>query len=195
MFQENSIETCILSRVKQITGPGWMHETSAGPGALGGPGGSGWGGRWEGGSGWGRHVNPRPFHFNVWQNSLQIIIKKRHRTILLITMKLSCSASLCSPWSPIPCQLLIWYPLFNFAISSILYEKNNTVCKLPSLYWFYLTQFLEIHPSYCINCFLFSCEFSMVYLSICLLKDNWVIYRVFFYLLLKMKFPKCVIYT
>ena len=36
-----------------------------GPGALGGPGGSGWGGRWEGGSGWGRHVNPRPFHFNV----------------------------------------------------------------------------------------------------------------------------------
>ena len=42
------------------------------PGALGRPGGSGWGGRWEGGSGWGRHVNPRPFHFNVLQNSLQI---------------------------------------------------------------------------------------------------------------------------
>ena len=30
MFQENSIETCILPRVKQITSPGWMHETSAG---------------------------------------------------------------------------------------------------------------------------------------------------------------------
>ena len=29
MFQEKSIETCILSRVKQITSPGWMHETSA----------------------------------------------------------------------------------------------------------------------------------------------------------------------
>ena len=29
MFQENSIETCILSRVKQLTSPGWMHETSA----------------------------------------------------------------------------------------------------------------------------------------------------------------------
>ena len=28
MFQEN-IETCTLSRVKQITSPGWMHETSA----------------------------------------------------------------------------------------------------------------------------------------------------------------------
>ena len=29
MFQENSIKTCVLSRVKQITSPGWMHETSA----------------------------------------------------------------------------------------------------------------------------------------------------------------------
>ena len=28
MFQENSIKTCILSRVKQITSPGWMRETS-----------------------------------------------------------------------------------------------------------------------------------------------------------------------
>ena len=28
MFQENSIKTCTLSRVKQITSPGWMHETS-----------------------------------------------------------------------------------------------------------------------------------------------------------------------
>ena len=27
--QENSIETCILSRVKQITSPGSMHEKSA----------------------------------------------------------------------------------------------------------------------------------------------------------------------
>ena len=26
---ENSIETCILSSVKQIASPGWMHETSA----------------------------------------------------------------------------------------------------------------------------------------------------------------------
>ena len=29
MFRENSIETCILSRMKQITSPCWMHETSA----------------------------------------------------------------------------------------------------------------------------------------------------------------------
>ena len=29
VFQENSIEIYILSRVIQITSPGWMHETSA----------------------------------------------------------------------------------------------------------------------------------------------------------------------
>ena len=29
MFREDSIETCILSMVKQITSPGWMRETSA----------------------------------------------------------------------------------------------------------------------------------------------------------------------
>ena len=29
MIGENSIETCILSIVKQIASPGWMHETSA----------------------------------------------------------------------------------------------------------------------------------------------------------------------
>ena len=29
MFREISIETCIISRVKQITSPGGMHKTSA----------------------------------------------------------------------------------------------------------------------------------------------------------------------
>ena len=29
VFQDNSIETCTLSRVEWITSPGWMHETSA----------------------------------------------------------------------------------------------------------------------------------------------------------------------
>ena len=29
MFRENNIKTYILSSVKQITSPGWMHETSA----------------------------------------------------------------------------------------------------------------------------------------------------------------------
>ena len=50
-----------------------------GPGALGRPRGSGWRWRWEGGSGWGTHVNPRLFHFNVWQNSLQKKKKKKQQ--------------------------------------------------------------------------------------------------------------------
>ena len=29
MFQGNRIEACVLSMVKEITSPGWMHETSA----------------------------------------------------------------------------------------------------------------------------------------------------------------------
>ena len=29
MFRKNGIETCVLSREKQITSPGCMHETSA----------------------------------------------------------------------------------------------------------------------------------------------------------------------
>ena len=59
MFQENSIETCILS--SQV---GCMRQV-LGPGALGRPRGIRWGGRWEGGSGWGTHVNPWLIHFNV----------------------------------------------------------------------------------------------------------------------------------
>ena len=58
MFRENSIETSILSRVKQIPSPGWMHRQVLGPGALGRPREIGWRGRWEGGSGWGIHVTP-----------------------------------------------------------------------------------------------------------------------------------------
>ena len=71
MFWENSIETSILSRVKQITSPDWMHETSA------------WGwctgktqrdGMWReaGGGIWmGNTYNPWLIHVNVWQKPLQ----------------------------------------------------------------------------------------------------------------------------
>ena len=49
MFRENSIQTRILSRVKQITSPGWMHERSAQGWCTGRSSGMGWRGRWEGG--------------------------------------------------------------------------------------------------------------------------------------------------
>ena len=58
---------------------GWLRQAHR-PGALGRPRGIGWRGRWEGGSGWGTHVNSWLFHFNVWQNSLQIKkIKKKKK--------------------------------------------------------------------------------------------------------------------
>ena len=72
MFQENSIKTCILSRVKQITSPGWMHETSARTWCTGKTQRDRVEREVGGGSGWGTHVNPWLFHFNIWQNPLQI---------------------------------------------------------------------------------------------------------------------------
>ena len=56
MFQENSIETCILSMVKQITSPGWMHETSA-QGCCTGIDPEGWDGKGGGrGVQYGEHI-------------------------------------------------------------------------------------------------------------------------------------------
>ena len=71
MISENNIETCILSSVKQIASPGWMHETSAQGWCTGKTRGMGWRGRWEGSSGWGTHVNPWLIHVSVWQKPLQ----------------------------------------------------------------------------------------------------------------------------
>ena len=48
MFLENSTETSILSRVKQISSPGWMHETGA-QGWCTGKTQRGWTGREAGG--------------------------------------------------------------------------------------------------------------------------------------------------
>ena len=71
MFRENSIETSILSRVKQITSPGWMHETSAQGWCTGKTQRDGMEREVGVGSGWGTHVNPWLIHVNVWQKPLQ----------------------------------------------------------------------------------------------------------------------------
>ena len=62
MIWENSIETCILSYVKQIASPDSMHETGC-SGLV----------HWNDpeGSGWGTHVHPWLIRVNVWQNPLQ----------------------------------------------------------------------------------------------------------------------------
>ena len=63
MFRENSIETCILSIVKQITNPGWMHETSARAWCTGKTQRDR--AEREVGGGWGIHVTPWLIHVNV----------------------------------------------------------------------------------------------------------------------------------
>ena len=65
MFRENSIETCLLSKVKQITSTGWMHETSAWAWCTGKTQRNQVEREVEGGSGWGIHVNPWLIHVNV----------------------------------------------------------------------------------------------------------------------------------
>ena len=67
MFRENSIKAGILSRVKQITSTGWVHDTSAWAWCTG----KSQRDRVErevgvpGGSGWGIHVNPWLIHVTV----------------------------------------------------------------------------------------------------------------------------------
>ena len=55
----------ILSRVKQIPSPGWMHETSARTWCTGKTQRDRVEREAGGGLGWGTHVNPWLFHFNV----------------------------------------------------------------------------------------------------------------------------------
>ena len=69
MIWEGSIETCILSYVKQPRFNAWDRVLR--DGALAGPWGMGWGGRWEEGSGGGTHLHPWLIHVNVQQNPLQ----------------------------------------------------------------------------------------------------------------------------
>ena len=71
MIWKNSIETCILSSVKKIASPGWMHELSAQGWCTGMTQRDGMGREVGGGSGWGTHVNPWLIHVSVWQKPLQ----------------------------------------------------------------------------------------------------------------------------
>ena len=73
IFRENSIETCILSRVKQITSLVGCMRQVLGPGALERPIGIRWRGRWEGGSGWEIYVNPWLIHAMYDKNHYNIV--------------------------------------------------------------------------------------------------------------------------
>ena len=71
LLPESKILFCILSRVKQITSPGWMHETSTRAWCTGKTQRNQVKREVGGGSGWGIHVNPWLIHVNVWQKPLQ----------------------------------------------------------------------------------------------------------------------------
>ena len=65
MFRENNIKTCILSIVKKITRPSWMHEISARAWCTGKTQ-RNWVEKEVGGrTGWRKHVNPWLIHVNV----------------------------------------------------------------------------------------------------------------------------------
>ena len=71
IFWVNSIETCILSSLKQITSPGWMHDTSAQDWFTGKTQRNRVEREMRGGCELGILVNPWLIHVNVWQKSLQ----------------------------------------------------------------------------------------------------------------------------
>ena len=71
MFREISIETCILSRVKQIASPGWMHETSAQAWCTGKTQRDRVGSEVGAGIGMGNTCKSMLIHVNVWQKPLQ----------------------------------------------------------------------------------------------------------------------------
>ena len=77
MFQENSIETYILSRVKQITGPGWMHETSARTWCSGRTWRERVGREVGGGIGMGKTCEPKAFSFQCMTKFTTNKIKKK----------------------------------------------------------------------------------------------------------------------
>ena len=68
---ENLHFKIMFERVKQITSPGWMHETSAQGWCTGKTQREGMEREVEGGLGWGTHVNPWLIHVSVWQEPLQ----------------------------------------------------------------------------------------------------------------------------
>ena len=75
MIWENGIETCILSYVKQIAGPGSMHDTGCSE-LVHWDDPEGWYGEEDGGrggSGWGTRVHLWRIHVDVWQNQYNIV--------------------------------------------------------------------------------------------------------------------------
>ena len=131
MIWENSTETCILSSVKQITSPGWMHETSAQDWCTGKTQRDGMGREVGGGSGWGIHVNPSLIHVNVWQKPVQyckvirlqlIKINEKNKYIenlMKKSVKEVFSQILWSPHTKVIPRFCKWLSMLNLGVLSM----------------------------------------------------------------------------
>ena len=74
MIWENGIETCILSYVKWIASPGWMHDTGCLELVHWDDQKDGMGMELGGGSGWRTCVHAWWIYVDVWQNQYNILI-------------------------------------------------------------------------------------------------------------------------
>ena len=124
---------CILSIVKQITSPGWMHETSARAWCIGKTQRNRVEREVGGGSGWGLHVTPWLIHVNVWQNPLQCcevislqLIKINEKKRKKINSKNTI-------------YKIKHYNHFNF-FPSVLWQRSLLIHKASHKYNFYLLE-------------------------------------------------------
>ena len=108
----------ILSRVKQITSPGWMHEKSARAWCTGTTQRDRVEREVGGGLGWETHVNPWLIHISVWQKPLQYC-----KVISLQLIKINGKKN---P-SPHRVKIFLWWQF----LSSVLLAT----CKYTIQYW------------------------------------------------------------
>ena len=103
---------------------------------MGKPRGIGWGGRWEGGSGWGTHVNPWLFHFNVWQNPLQIKIKKKKKEVAWSSSLLRCKYRAFLSFGYSYVMILVNEVCLRVVkkMFSLSYIESVSFCLAPSVY-------------------------------------------------------------
>ena len=118
MFWENSIETSVLSRVKQITSPGWIHETGAQGWCTGKTQRNGMGREAGGGIRMGNTCkNPWLIHVNVWQKplqyckviSLQLIKIKNKKNFKIRDITLPIKVKLANVISALLCFTPFWF--------------------------------------------------------------------------------------
>ena len=146
MFQENSIETCILSRVKQIISPGWMHETSARTWCTGKTQRDRVESEVGGGIGMGNTCKPMAVSFQCMIKSTTI--KKKMQCVVALRLK----AQILTSWRLVPANIAIYFikPAKRACKVSLLaqLQEQSQVQHPVTTVIFYL---LEASHKYCLH--------------------------------------------